>query len=172
MQTGISVVFKDLNCLLPDAEGHVRPIPNKKWAKVMEDLGGNFARSKVRRLIAELVASLDPDIFIHPPRMLPGGTTGYLVTVDMKRPREVPIAKDFRPFEVLHHKGHITTMLIRPDPKKAAGVIFKLCPEGNEWREKDIKRQVGAHNLNSPDRPIPLASSKQYHPLNAQTAAA
>ena len=171
MDGTVCVVFKDPHHLLPDSAGNFKPVLNERYKKTLDTLGGNPARAKARQLITEMVTTIPVALFMHPATELPDGTQGFLVTVDIKYTRDLPHkAREHRPFEVLHKKGNIVTMLYRPRGDLAAGLIFKVCFEKNDCEEFAFTRDV--YSGNSYNGPASKQQKRTFDPLHASAEAA
>jgi hypothetical protein len=90
--------------------------------------GGPMAISqKFKQPIAHFLEQAD--IFVGEPMHLKDGEPAYAVTIDFKELKQVHDARGHTPLEVLHQKGHIVTMFLRPDINNPLGLLFKLCPQ-------------------------------------------
>lgn len=172
MNDRVSVVFKDPHILLPEySEAHKGLPPPKKYVAMVFDaqdgkahLGGDFVRAKIRRIIGEFAEYASDKIFLYEIEV------ASEIVIDVKYPRVALDAHQHRPLEVLHQRGHIVTMLCRPDPKREMGMIFKFCPEHSIIGEREFEDVVIGFNEQFEPRE-PLGVGRKFHPLDAEQSA-
>ena len=97
--------------------------------ELLAQFGGlQFVDRRFLQPITQFLEGQKDVIFTGEPTGIEAGEPAYSVTIDLKEIKEVLDAKGHVPLEVIHQKGHIVTMFLRPDTTNKFGLLFKLCP--------------------------------------------